>query len=142
MLCHLNAVKNGNLVDVIFDSNAKLGGAAWNVGLGALATANVILSDGGRQACQELCLLTVVDLEGQKAFLVVKLELLDKGELLAEFKEVAVLLGLLWLVGLNVRELVVHVDWHVVVVVHCEVLHVEVRREDGAVESCTPGNAL
>lgn len=76
------------------------------------------------------------------AFLVVELELLNEWELLAELKEVVVLLRLLGLVRDNVCELVVYIDWHVVVVVHRKLLHVEMRSHHGAVESGASSDAF
>ena len=87
-------------------------------------------------------MVAIVDLEGEETFFVVKFELLDKRELLSELEEVTVLLGLFWLVGLRVRELVIDIDRHVVVVVHSEVLNREMRSEHGTVQSGTSRDAL
>ena len=142
MLAHFDALENGDLVDIILDPDAELGRTAWYIGLGALSTADVVLCDRSGQSLQDLRLVAVVDLEGEQPLLVIEFELLNERELLPQLEEVAVLFGLLGLVGLGVHELVVHIDWHVVVIVHGEVLHREVRRDHRAIQGGPPRDAL
>ena len=142
MLAHLDALEHGDLIDIILYPDAELGRAAWYISLGALSTADVVLSDRRGQSRQDLRLVAVVDLELEQALLVVEFELLHERELLTQLEEVAVLFGLLGLVSLGVRELVVHIDWIVVVVIHREVLHGEVRRDHGAVQGGASRDAL
>ena len=135
VLGHFNTIKSGNLIDVILDPDAEFGCAAWYISLGAFATSNVVLGDRLGKTLQKLSLVTVVDLELHETLLVVEFELLHKRELLSKIEEVTIFFRFFCLVGLWVSKLVVHIDWHVVVIVHCECLHIEVRSHHGAVES-------
>ena len=69
-------------------------------------------------------------------------ELLHERELLALVEDVAVLLGFLFLTRFGVGELVFDGHGQVVVVVHREGLHIEVRSHHSTVQSGTSGHGL
>ena len=45
VLTHFDAFEDGDLVDVVLNTDAELGCAAWHISLGALATTDVIASN-------------------------------------------------------------------------------------------------
>ena len=73
---------------------------------------------------------------------VIKLQLLNEGELLADREEIAVLFRFLWLSSFGILECVLEGDGQIIVVVHREGLHIEVRSHHGAVERSTSSDAL
>ena len=140
-LRHLNQLKLGNLVDVVFDANAELSFGARVVSSSAFALADIVLCDRGGKTSHEAGVLTVVDGQRKAAFLVVEVKLLHEREFLAYLEEVWVCLHFL-LSSIFSFELVIKGDGQVVVVVHDERLHSEVRGDHGAVEGSSSGNAL
>ena len=76
----------------------------------------------------------VVDLNSNLTLFVIKFELLNKREFLSRIEELAVFFGLFGFASLQILESVVDIHRVVVVIVHREILHVEVRCHHGTVK--------
>ena len=61
---------------------------------------------------------------------------------MTDLEEVCIVLSRLGLTRLRILELVVDSDWQVIVIVHSEVLHCEMRSHHSTVERCTSSDAL
>ena len=75
----------------------------------------------------------VVDLNSNLTLFVIKFELLNKREFLSRIEELAVFFGLFGFASLQILESVVDIHRVIVVIVHREILHVEVRCHHGTV---------
>ena len=84
----------------------------------------------------------VVDLNSNLTLFVIKFELLNKREFLSRIEELSVFFGLFGFASLQILESVVDIHRVVVVIVHREALHVEVRSHHGTVQRGTSGDTL
>ena len=130
-LTHFDTLELRDLVDIVLDANGQFCRATFHVLFSALATAHIVLRDRRRQTCHDLGLITIVDFNGHLSLFVVKFELLYQWELLTQIEEVTVFFWVLSLSCFQIGELVVDRNRHVVIVLHSEVLNVEVRSDHG-----------
>ena len=135
---HDYAFKLRDLMDVVPDADGQLRlASALDVCLGLLASSDLILGNSLGKASQKSTRAVVIDGECQVSLFVVEFELLRHWELLADLEELRVEF---WFLLLCIGEGVLDGDWHRIVVVELERLHVEVGSKHSAVQGCSSGN--
>lgn len=141
-LGHFDLLEKWDSINIVLDANSEFGGGCRVISFRSLAGTDIILCDCIRETIHERSALAVVDLESKASYLVIEFELLYEWELLTDLEEVCIVLSRLGLTRLRILELVVDSDWQVIVIVHSEVLHCEMRSHHSTVERSTSSDAL